>query len=1022
MVSVCALAAMAGAASAQMAALDAGQAAVVTRKTLVAAAPPPMAVTADVPAEVREAALAALSLSDARLLILPVDFTPGRPISVGLPTDSGVVAVDLMPFSVRSDRFALFEQRDGGEVVQVKAPPENTLRGTVRGVEGSIVAGGVMPDGLAARIIVSDEIEYWIEPVSARVPGAPEGLHAVYTRGDLLENQQWRCGGPELREQNPDEQMNIPPQGMDVRGATLWTAVMDADADWEFYLRYGGTSAVIGRIQLVTNTMNIQYERDVNIRHTVGTVVVRATSADPYTTTDPATFNAQIETEWSSGNRPGTSDVVQMFTGKELNGSTIGRANHIGSICLDGDSNCLSQSDYNGNFMSATDLSAHELGHLWDAVHCSCSGPVSTMNPVITSINRFTFSNDQNTISQINSYRASRGCLSTSSPGTAAPNDVCWEAEALGPGLIGFSNDNADTDGPTPTTCGSGNNFQEDVWYTFTAPCDGLMSIDTCGSNFDTVLAVYTGSCGSLTQVGCNDDSPICGGLQSAIANMPMTFGTVYRIRLGGFSGANGQGLVNLVTSACPPPSNNNCGAAITIDQCAPVAFSTIGATTDGPIEPALCNSFSFQGVGSDVWYRYVAPCAGTVRVSLCGSGYDTKLAVYNSCPGGPDQAIACNDDWCGLQSQVEFAASAGSDYYFRVGGYNNQQGVGTLQVTNLGCAVANDTCATAQNVATGSTPFSTVGACSDGFTSTQCLNDGGNIPRDVWFRWTAPACGGQVTIDTCPNSFDTKLAVYESCPAGNNTTIACNDDACGLGSRVQFNPTPGAVYLVRVGGYNNQMGTGTLNISYSAPANDACGSATVVSSSSSTVGTLCGATGDGAAGCGASTGQPDVWFSYTAQCNGPVTFTTCGTHDGFTGPDTGVDPVLSVYSGGCGALTELACNDDSATCSEDAGIIRDSSVTVNLSFGTTYRIRVSRWGGSSLAGPVRLNVGPCGPSGCDADWCEDGSVGVPDIFCFLSDWFAMDPAARNFGGTPGVPAIFAFLSEWFSTGQGPCP
>jgi len=57
----------------------------------------------------------------------------------------------------------------------------------------------------------------------------------------------------------------------------------------------------------------------------------------------------------------------------------------------------------------------------------------------------------------------------------------------------------------------------------------------------------------------------------------------------------------------------------------------------------------------------------------------------------------------------------------------------------------------------------------------------------------------------------------------------------------------------------------------------------------------------------------------------------------------------------------------------------------------------------------------------CDADWCHDGSVGVPDIFCFLSDWFANDSTARNYGGTPGVPAIFAFLATWFATGQGPC-
>ncbi len=66
-------------------------------------------------------------------------------------------------------------------------------------------------------------------------------------------------------------------------------------------------------------------------------------------------------------------------------------------------------------------------------------------------------------------------------------------------------------------------------------------------------------------------------------------------------------------------------------------------------------------------------------------------------------------------------------------------------------------------------------------------------------------------------------------------------------------------------------------------------------------------------------------------------------------------------------------------------------------------------------------NVCEGGPAFCDADWCQDGSVGVPDIFCFLSAWFANDPAARNYGGSNGVPAIFAFLSVWFATGTGPC-
>lgn len=108
---------------------------------------------------------------------------------------------------------------------------------------------------------------------------------------------------------------------------------MDVDADWEYYQSYGGASAVTNRIALITNTMNLQYERDVNISHLIGTVIVRA-AADPYTATDPAVLNTQIEDEWSSGNHPGTSDVIQLFTARDIDSNTIGRANQIGSICL----------------------------------------------------------------------------------------------------------------------------------------------------------------------------------------------------------------------------------------------------------------------------------------------------------------------------------------------------------------------------------------------------------------------------------------------------------------------------------------------------------------------------------------------------------------------------------------------------------------------------------------------------------------------------------------------------------------
>ena len=55
-------------------------------------------------------------------------------------------------------------------------------------------------------------------------------------------------------------------------------------------------------------------------------------------------------------------------------------------------------------------------------------------------------------------------------------------------------------------------------------------------------------------------------------------------------------------------------------------------------------------------------------------------------------------------------------------------------------------------------------------------------------------------------------------------------------------------------------------------------------------------------------------------------------------------------------------------------------------------------------------------PPPCPADFDHNGQVQVPDIFAFLSAWFAGDPAA-NFDANLAitVPDIFAFLSAWFA-------
>ncbi len=197
------------------------------------------------------------------------------------------------------------------------------------------------------------------------------------------------------------------------------------------------------------------------------------------------------------------------------------------------------------------------------------------------------------------------------------------------------------------------------------------------------------------------------------------------------------------------------------------------------------------------------------------------------------------------------------------------------------------------------------------------------------------------------------------------------------------------------------------------APANDDCANAEVISGFGQFAYDNRAATNSDEVdpACGAIT--EDIWYRWQAPCSGDVTLSTCLL--------TTTDDLFVVYQGTtCGTPgTEVACDDDGC------GVVGGSAMaTFSVNAGTTYLIRIGTFagapGGQNFFDLSNFNCSG-GPAFCDADWCQDGSVGVPDIFCFLSDWFALDPEARNYGGTPGVPAIFAFLSEWFSTGQGPC-
>jgi alpha-tubulin suppressor-like RCC1 family protein len=236
------------------------------------------------------------------------------------------------------------------------------------------------------------------------------------------------------------------------------------------------------------------------------------------------------------------------------------------------------------------------------------------------------------------------------------PNDGFAGAQVLaGPiGSVRGSNANADKQAGETDHDGFAA-ADSSVWYRWTAPVSGPVIIDTLGSTFDTVLAVYTGTTvNALTAVASNDDA---AGLQSQV-EYTATVGTTYRIAVAGFNGGSGHVLLHWLQA----PANNDFAAATTLTGTTGTSpGNNVGADLEAG-EPD--HNPTANGAIASIWYRWTAPAGGRTAFDTFSSTFDTVLAVYTGTTVDHLTPVGANDDGQHvLQSQVVFTAAAGTTY-----------------------------------------------------------------------------------------------------------------------------------------------------------------------------------------------------------------------------------------------------------------------------------------------------------------------------------------------------------------------
>ncbi len=94
------------------------------------------------------------------------------------------------------------------------------------------------------------------------------------------------------------------------------------------------------------------------------------------------------------------------------------------------------------------------------------------------------------------------------------------------------------------------------VWYRWTAPGSGPTTVDTCTTNYDSLLAVFAGSgLGALTPVATNNNNPDCLAGYGSKVSFDAVQGTTYHIDVDGCCGAP-EGTFTLALSgpSAPPP------------------------------------------------------------------------------------------------------------------------------------------------------------------------------------------------------------------------------------------------------------------------------------------------------------------------------------------------------------------------------------------------------------------------------------------------------------------------------------
>lgn len=294
--------------------------------------------------------------------------------------------IELAEHDLRAPNYRATQSEVGGNVRDLPTGGVSTFAGVVTN-HGDAAARFTLTGRTVVGMLLLGDDRIFVEPLANYALDASPGDFVVYHERDVIpEAVLGTCGtteahriGTAIANAGGDLSPDFVAQNRTIDLAT--------ETDNEYVSALGSAQAANDEIQSIMNQVEGVYQNEVALTFRI---VLQNTwsGSDPYSgTTDPSAMLVEFKDYWNANFSGTVRDMSHMWTGRDMNGSTIGIA-YVNVICNNPAFSYGVSQRYTSDPQKYV-LTAHEMGHNLGACHSddtTCNAnPSSCTNTIMNS-------------------------------------------------------------------------------------------------------------------------------------------------------------------------------------------------------------------------------------------------------------------------------------------------------------------------------------------------------------------------------------------------------------------------------------------------------------------------------------------------------------------------------------------------------------------------------------------------------------------------------------------------------------